>query len=482
MTGLPVESEEAHPSGQPGSISELLSLKKAAKPKAADEKEKKLDEVDKKLQEMLFRGRKKKAKSEVEPAVEEPPAPPEPAPGTPGAPPPPKKPVKAPAKDRATELRERELALEKEKLDLEREKLELEKAARKPAEPQKEDADLSQLSQDERYELEVFGVMAKMDATKYGTLAKRFTDVAKATAKYKAEWEKENAGSTFNPDDSEHDSFFEKNQVRYDKRDFKRAEHRLATEDVADPRLEKLESTNKELLARDKLRELKPRIEKTWLTHAAAMLEAIDPQIAKSGQKGGKEQLLKDFPEECEEIFPAAAALEAVSEEAHKILESGGLFAPQAGNRTHEQILHIIRTQEEIIPRQPREDRLDPEGRDFATWAQWVTMSEQQQASHWHLGAEEVVDIVARVLAKKVKDELERIDKISEARRKRKAAAENGNGHLEEEDTIPPPPRSPSASPGAASKTTVDTPMRASVPADDKFAKIIRASLFKRSS
>lgn len=479
ITGLPVQSSEKPHTLPTGTVAEMLSAKKADKPKAEVKpedkaKEDKLDDVDKKLREMLFKGKKKEPVKEetvkeepkevaVEPVVEEVKA---------------KEPVKpakkAVVRDRAAELRERELELEKQRLDLEREKLELDKSRNKPAQPKAED--LSFLSDEERYELEIFQVMAKMDAGKYSGLPAKFSDAAKATAKYKAQWEKDNPGESFDPESNDHDDFFSKNQVKYDRKDFKRAEHRLATEGETDPKLEKLEKANLDLMARQKEKDLEPSIRNVWAASLDLMVESIDPEIAKTIRAGGRDKLMEDYPVEGEEITRAAEALSAISSEAHKLLEGDGLFAPDSGNRIHGRILDVIRKQESLIPGQPRENRLDPDGRDFATWSQWVNFSPQEQANHWHLGAAEVVDIISSELAGRVKYELDRLNKLAESKTKRSAKVEPQAKVKEKTEEK----RSPSASPGGASKSTVDTSTKPAAPAEDRFTKIIRSKLFSR--
>lgn len=473
ITGLPVQTETPSPKIT-GTVADLLAHKKAdvvSEPKPEEaEKEKKLDTVDEKLREMLFKKPVKK-KEEPKPEVEQP-APeaektePEPAK--------PKQTKKVVVKDRAAEIRERELELERQRLELERERLELEKASRRP-EPVKEEADLSLLSPEERYEFEVFQAMG-------GDLPKQFLATVKAAARYKAQWEKDHPGERFNPDDSDHDEFFSKNQIKYDKREFKRAEIKLANEGTTDPKLEKLEKTNRELLAKDKLRDMEQIIHESWLRNADTMVEIIDPEIVKSSREGGPEKMIKDFPVESEEIIKAAQALRAFAYESHKILDGDGLFAPENGNRVHDRILEIIRQQERLIPQQPRDQRLDADGRDFATWSQWVSMSPQQQANHWHLGAEEVTDIVARDLASRVKYELDRASKLAEARASRRASAPKGPGNEGVVKEKPQEIRAPAASPGSASKTTVDTPAKSNTRSEDNLTKIIRSGLFKRTS
>lgn len=487
MTGLPgaEPGQTVH-----GTVAELLQARKSKPKKEGAYKEKQLDEVEQKLQQMLFKGKPKKEKAIAEPepqvdgdgddggkdgktAVAAPPAPdPEPKP---------KPAKKAVTRDRAAELRERELELDKERLALERERLELEKGKTKPV--QEQEQDLSGLSSDERYELEVYRAMDKTSNTKK---AEEFLSVAKSTAKYKAKWEKEHAGEDFDPDDSEHDAFFSTNKFEYDKKDFKRAELKLASEGQEDPKLKDLEKSNLELRASNKLRELEPRIAQIWGKYADAMVEAIDPEIVKvtraSGAKAG-EALLREFPEEGKEIMAAAESLGVLAQEAFKILEGDGLFIPnESGNRAHARILGIIRQQERIIPQQPREQRVDADGRDFATWEKWLSLSPQEQDNYWHLGAEEVIDIESNMLAGRVKYELDRAMKIAESRAKRTSGAKKADDDPEPIKEKTPEHRSPSASPGAASKTIVDTPAKAHDSGDDKFTKMIRSALFKRSS
>lgn len=502
ITGLPVQEGNNQPTPL-GTIADILALRRADKPEKKDEprkdgdsekevqereKNKKLEDVDSKLREMLFKAKpkKSKAKTEDEPAKEvsktddEPEVARELEEVTPAP-----APAKAPAKkvvlkDRAAEIRERELELEKQRLDLERQKLEMEKGRNQPT--PKPEEDLSALSPDERYELEVFQVMAKTDQAKYGDLPKKFTDVARATARYKLQWEKDNPGETFNPDDSDHDAFFSKHQVRYDRKEFRRAENKLANEGAPqDPKIEQIEKTQREILAKEKVRELEPVIHKTWATHAEAMVEAIDPAILKAFKEGGKDKMLAEFPEESVEVMQAGEALSVVTQESYKLLEGDGLFEPSPGNRVHQRILETIRKQEAIIPLQPKADRLDPDGRDFATWEQWANMSPQQQSNHWHLGPEEVVDIISRDIAARVKYELDRINKIAESKIKRQSAPKGGDKPATVGEK-PAERKSPATSPSTASKATVDTPAKSHDGSEDKFSKIIRSSLFKRSS
>lgn len=476
ITGLPVIEHDEFPEVPiTGTVKEMLTLakgkkKKEEKPDKKDEpKDKSTDAVDEKLKSFLF-GRKPKpsAPKEGEPAPETPEGevetPPDPKPAK--AKEPAKK--KAVARDHAADLAEKFAELERQRMELEKQRLEVERERIKsqaPAREVKPDTSLDILSEDERYELEVLQQMAKQDASKYGDLPKKFTDLAKATAEYKAKWESENEGESFNPDDSAHDAFFQKNQIRYAKKDFKAAEMALVR-----PEPPKDESALKEiqsLKAKEKVREVMPRAIQVFAEGVESFLDQLDPEMAKSARAGGREKLVEDFPDDADEVLKAAASIEAVSIEAHRILETDGLVEIDGNNKVHNLIVDIIRRKEPVTV-----GTRDSEGRPFATWAQWASMTDQQRAAHWHLGAAEVVDIVTQDLAASVRADLDRIN----------SRVQNRLKGFNPTPAPTKPKASPVTSPSSANRATVDTSSKLRKDESSSFQKTIRSALFKRAS
>lgn len=474
LTGLPVIEHDEFPDVPiNGTVKEMLTLAKGKRKKEekVDEKpkEKSTDVVDEKLKNFLF-GRKPKpaAPKDGEPAPEVPDGdletPPDPKPAKA------KEPVKkkAVAKDHAADLAEKFADLERQRMELEKQRLEVERErikAQTPAREIKPDAGLEILSEDERYELEVLQQMAKLDSSKYGDLPRKFTDLAKATAEYKAKWESENEGESFDPDDSAHDSFFQKNQIRYAKKDFKAAEMALVR-----PEQPKDESALKEiqsLKAKEKVREVMPRAIQVFAEGVESFLDQLDPEMAKSARDGGRDKLIEDFPDDADEVLRAASSIEAVSIEAHRILETDGLVEIDGSNKVHNLIVDIIRRKEPVTV-----GVRDSEGRPFATWSQWASMTDQQRAAHWHLGAAEIVDIVSQDLAASVRADLDRIN--SRVQNRLKGAAQAA--------TTVKPKVSPVTSPSSANRATVDTSSKLRKDDQSSFQKTIRSALFKRAS
>lgn len=497
ITGLPPKPEGVLPAT--GTVSELLSLRRARAgddapeepdsntPEGQAKKEELIKAAEAKLQQGLFKAKKAKAAktdpppapaADTEPAA----APTDDTAQTPPAQPDPKpkqtKKVVAPKGDEVqrqlADLERQRLELEKQKLELEKQKLERERQASRPPEPV---TAMEHLSPEERYEYEVFQKMSALDPQNWGNLPARFLEVAEATAARKAKWEKDNPGQSFNPDDEEHDDFFAKNRVSYDKKAFRRAEHKLATEGEEDPRIKEIERQNRELRAKEKLRDMGPNVANTFAANMDRLIASVDEDIAKVARESGRKGLEEKYPDEAEEILHAAGAIEAVSTEAWRILESDGLVEPDLKNPIHAQIINLIRAQEGLIPRQPPEDRRDSEGRDFATWEQWLAMSEDQRQNHWHMGAEEVADLFTQGIGRKLK---ERVDKLRAAvDRKVKAMTQ---ATTEPARKQPAPTPTPAPAPGSARKSTIDTPSRPTPGKDEAFAKMISSSLFRRSS
>lgn len=481
VVDLPVRTD-VDSVNMPGSLKEMLSLARLSKsdqdpapappaePPAAPEPADHISRAEEALRNRLFQNKRKKPEAATPPAAPEPapapPATPEPAP----APAPAKAPakrvaVKSPAEDYAERLER----LEQQRLQLERERLELEKSkAAAPAPAPAAPASVGSLSDDERYEYEVFGEMDKAEPGK--NYQKRFLASVEAAATYKAKWEKDNDGEAFNPEDSAHDAFFAKNGMTYNKGAFRKAEVRMAAPAPA----KEDESTKREmqeLRLKNALSEIQPRQLKAAALTIKSMLETVDKDLAKIVETDGAKGLVEKFPAKGPKIIVAANAVNNVATEAFRILETDGLVNPDLDrNPIHRLIVNIISTQEPLITAQPQEDQVLPDGRRFATWAQWVGMNAEQRNSHWHLGAEEVVDIFSQTQAARLKDEIDAINKEFAAVAPRNAPA----------PAPAPAPARPSPSGGSRSviDTTVVRPPDSSTTLDKK----LRSILFNRPS
>lgn len=447
-------------------------------PAEQDSEALRIAKAEESLRTKLFQHKKKKAEPK-EPAPEppaEPPvaqAPPEPAPAP--APAPAKAPAKKVAvKDPAADYAERLERLEQERLRLEREKLEFEKSRQpQPPTPTAQPKAMSLMSDDERYEYDVFGEMDKLEPGK--DYQKKFLRSVEAAAVYKADWEKKNDGEAFDPNDSAHDAFYAKNNMSYDRRTFRRAEAALATpERKEDPETQRQLN---ELKLKAVMNEVQPRAMRTAAVTIQAMLENIDSDVAKLvSEGGGQKALLEQYPAKGPQIMRVAATVKNFSDEAFKLLETDGLVAPDLDrNNYHRIILNIISKQEPLISAQSQADKTLPDGRTFVTWERWAALSPEQRTQHWHLGAEEVVDIFSQVEAERIKDEFVAIDKEIETRSKR-------NGHVAPAPAPAAPAPAPRPSPAVSSRSVIDTTNTKGPDTSTQLDKKLRSILFRKAS
>lgn len=431
-------------------------------------KEERIAKAEEALRKRL--GFKTKAKPADSPAPQDAPQPASPpSDGDPKPPAPAKQAKRAIVKDPAQEYAERLERLEQQRIDIERERLALERqrgAQTPPPQQSSEPAALGLMSDDERYEYEVFGQMDKAEAGK--DYQKKFIKAIESAAAYKAEWEKKNPDETFDPNDSAHDAFYAKNSVRYDKLAFRRAEVKLAHPDQPkeDPQAR---AELRQLKLQNALRDLQPRALKTAAEQIASVLKAVDPDIEKTVREGGRDELMKQYPARGPKVIESASAIQTITNEAFSLLETDGLIEPDANNPVHRMILDIIIKQEPMITSQPRNEQLDAAGRPFATWEQWAAMSPAQRQQHWHLGAEEVADIFSQAQGQRLKAEL---DAIKQEAGPRQAA--------------PSAPRQPApvpvVSPTLSSRSVIDTSGKHQAVDQNGLDKKLRGILFQRPS
>lgn len=443
-----------------------------APPETALERIAKADEAIRKRLFIPRKGKAKETSAEPAPGSTTAPVATEPTPPAPPVEPAPELP-KAPAKRVSVRDPNMELVkLEQQRLEFERQKLEWERQKVQQAQPQstpQAPPALGLLTDEERYEYEVFGQMDTMEPGR--DYQGRFLKSVEAAAAHKAKWEKDNEGETFDPNDSAHDAFYAKHSLKYDKGAFRRAEIQLAQ-----PQQPKVDAATQNELRRLKakaaLADIQPRQLRATALAIKGMLEDVDKDMAQVAATEGSAELLKKYPAKGRKMMAAAASVNQVATEAFRILETDGLVEPD-DSPAHALILNIIARQEPLISSQTIADQTLPDGRVFAKWEKWVTLSPEQRASYWHLGAEEVVDIFSQAEAAKLKAEMEIIEQEFSARNPRPAPAPAPLAPR----AAPPPP-----SPAGGSRPVIDTTANRPPDGTPALDKKLRSILFQRAS
>ena len=240
--------------------------------------------------------------------------------------------------------------------------------------------------------LKVFEAMAK-ENPEYATLPEKFKAFTKLEKAYKAKWEKDNPGESFDAGDDAHEDFYSKHEPKFDTDDYVDARADLRAK-------EQVERLHKEEQSKRQKAEQQAEAERSAKEATADVGDKLASELL------GKETTLKDLASEDEfsHKFVAKAVSDAntVISEMTKLLKPGSTvqFDP-VGNKLHGVIDERLRAYEQDISQLDEDAQVIVENgrrKDFATLDDFLQMSPREQANHWTIFAKP--DIAKNMLLK----------------------------------------------------------------------------------
>lgn len=286
-------------------------------------------------------------------------------------------------------------------------------------EEKKDQKDEPELQDSDKYKISVLEQMGKTDP-QHKDLAKKYRDSVIAGRNYADAWEKKNPGKAFDPEDPEHDEFFEQHDVDWDDDAFRRAEVRLEAAALVK---EQMQPVNEELdgLKRDrKLREQDGNIRETATNAARDFWKSFGDDFSKiigeDGQVNAEEfKKLDDSDPLGLDIATqyATKVVQPIAAEIYKLSNGLVKFDPR-NSRMHADIAEFATEEEQAVLEMP--DKLvDSSGRKFATSAEWNKLSEAERKNRWYLDADRLTQLwaakkakEARELAKQKREEIQK--------------------------------------------------------------------------
>lgn len=264
-----------------------------------------------------------------------------------------------------------------------------------------------------------FAVLTQMGETGGDkNLAKRWLETERKMATYKSEWEAKNKGKKFDIADPEHDEFVTANDVPYDLDEFADAEHALIEKrasELADDRAkaalkpleEKIKLAEDTQAEQKRVAELIPQVK----LHSAAIAKVLFSQLGDEYKKvigeDGKpvqselNRLNSENPVN-RQVFDLAQQAELVASELKKIHFGLTKFRENPPARSafktkeefnaelqtyllHTDIAEFAIEQDAEMAKNPEEERLNQDGKMFATMGEWNKLTEKQRESRWYL-------------------------------------------------------------------------------------------------
>lgn len=321
--------------------------------------------------------------------------------------------------------------------------------------------------------------MAKTNPTAYGGLPNEFRRALAATEAYRVQWQKDNPGKKFVPEDEEHSPFFDANDVDYDDMDFQEALVDLRTQPSAaeKQRIKQLEAEVDRLTKSDKARGLEPAVSSAREVAASHVVTTLNPELAKAAATPETLRAAVDADPTGEAVMILEGARHAgnLVAEAVRVLDGGDV---DMRNPVTAEFLRFKGDIEQHILRLPADDQYDEQDRKFLTWDQYVAAAKEDPQGaarkYWYLDKENLMVIIpGRITASvraKIDADNQRLEKLAEKRGWKKPDATPKGGKQDatkkkDADTataVPsngsPPNGSPSAPAGRTAVSPVNTP------------------------
>lgn len=305
-----------------------------------------------------------------------------------------------------------------------------------PATPKTPQDQYEGLDDDEKETIQVLERMEADFGDSYKNLPKRYAESLKKAKNYQKDWEAKNPGQKFNPEDDEHNEFFDANEVDWKDMDFNRALARIENDKVLSKEKAKDDREKSELAARNRILEEKPVVERrrreTAKTLFAALGDDYKAVINEDGSINSAEvkRLIDEDPLR-EITFDAASRTEQFAEDLHLLYS--GLVKFNEKNQNHAYIANFVEQQEKAMIELPAAQQLNDIGQRFATSEQYQAMTPARRAYYWRFTDKDIAELYAEFEASEAKnriaEEENRVLKAAERRGLKKVeAAPGGQG------------------------------------------------------
>lgn len=165
-------------------------------------------------------------------------------------------------------------------------------SAKPPAEQEKPIEE--RLSAEEKKQFVVYKELEQLDPTRYKGVTEKYLKSLNEISDYVKTWTKENTGVKFNPDDPEHNEFFERVEPEVDEDDWVDAKASLRARDIAARAVAPVNERMQQM-ERDRARTaLEPFVQQKQVEAVVQLVEHFDPEVAASIRKP---EGLKEFNE-----------------------------------------------------------------------------------------------------------------------------------------------------------------------------------------
>lgn len=303
----------------------------------------------------------------------------------------------------------------------------------KPAAPVPEAIPLI-LPEDDEDQRQTYEFLIASKPEKWGDLPKRVQEFSQKEKVYREKWETENPGGEWNPNDEDHNDFYEKNQPRVPDKELREAGFQLAVREAKEELRKEVQPELESLRNKETLNTIMPKLAAAVGELDAAIMEGMNPDYVKALESREELQALFARDQDAQKFGKEVANDFRPLAETIVKLENGIPFNPK--DKLHQSVQILHHEAEADIMKTPESARLDDQGRSFIRRVEYEAMKPAEKARHWTLGQAELLIVVREQAKNVVKNLYQKAVESHEAYSKSK-----GSG--EEIRRPTPPPKAP---------------------------------------
>lgn len=258
------------------------------------------------------------------------------------------------------------------------------------------------LKPDDLHEYEVARYLAESNP-RYKDAPRMVLEHVRKAETYAARWEQENKGKVFNPNDEEHNEFFEALEKPWSDHEFRGAEMEMAAERVAERKTKVSDQKIRELELENARTSLAPLIERAYAASAGVLAKKIGQEIHDNIVKNTFEKFTEEDPVTAGSMAAAMGQLQPIIEAAIQLDDPKMRFRFDPTNATHLEWSRLMLEKEELLSGTD-----DGHGRTMVGRADYAAMQPAQRAKHWYLTAAHLIEEMVGDAAETVKKEVEK--------------------------------------------------------------------------
>ena len=252
------------------------------------------------------------------------------------------------------------------------------------------------------HEFEVAGHLARINP-KYKDAQRIILEQVKKADTYANNWEAANKGKIFDPDDEDHDEFYESLKKPWSETEFHAAEVDMSTEKAAQKISVESDKRIKELELENARHSLATVVDRTYTVAAGLLAKKVNPEIHDKIVKNTFEKFAEEDPLMAEALANAVGPLQPLIEAAIQLDDPKGRFKLDPNNEIHREWNRLILEKEEQL-----NGTTDDSGKKFSTRYDYSQMGPSERNRHWYLTTEHLIESLVDDAAESVKTLVEK--------------------------------------------------------------------------